>query len=101
MSDGRHAAAIQCGLQAAGGGPRAAARRVRGTGGPADLDIGEGVLRRWITQGEAGRWEATPGRGLKAAQAQELERLRRENVRLKAERDILKKAAAFFAKESV
>ena len=66
-----------------------------------ELEVGDGVLRRWITQFESGRWEAPPGQELKSAQTQELERLRRENVRLKAERDILKKAAAFFAKESL
>lgn len=66
-----------------------------------ELEINGGVLRRWMKQFDSGRWEATPGNDLKSAQSQELERLRRENVRLKAERDILKKAAAFFAKESL
>ena len=66
-----------------------------------ELDVGGGVLRRWITQFESGQWETTPGTVLRSAQTQELERLRRENVRLKAARDILKKAAAFFAKESL
>ncbi len=40
-----------------------------------------------------------PGQGLMKPEQQEIERLRREVVRLKAERDILKKATAFFAKE--
>ena len=49
---------------------------------------------------ESGTWEATPGPELKSDLARELERLRRENAELKMERDILKKAAAYFAKES-
>ena len=43
---------------------------------------------------------AFPGQGQMRPEQQEIERLRREVVRLKAERDILKKATAFFAKES-
>jgi len=41
-----------------------------------------------------------PGRGQMKPERQEIERLRREVAKLKAERDILKKAAAWFAKES-
>jgi transposase len=48
------------------------------------------------THGEA----AFPGKGGRAHSTDELTRLRRENVRLREERDILKKAAAFFARES-
>ena len=43
---------------------------------------------------------AFPGQGQMKPEQLEIERLRREVVRLKAERDILKKATAFFAKES-
>ena len=43
---------------------------------------------------------AFPGQGQMKPEQQEIERLRREVIRLKAERDILKKATAFFAKES-
>ena len=43
---------------------------------------------------------AFPGKGGRAHSTDELTRLRRENARLREERDILKKAAAFFARES-
>jgi len=48
------------------------------------------------TRGPRGR---TPG-ALTSSEKEELQQLRRENRRLKMERDILKKAAAFFAKEN-
>jgi transposase len=62
------------------------------------LGIGETLLRRWKEkQAESGeRVEGTNGTGLQ----DELRRLRTENKRLLMEREILKKAAAFFAKES-
>ena len=44
--------------------------------------------------------QAFPGQGQMRPEQQEIERLRRENLKLRAERDILKKAAAFFAKEA-
>ena len=43
--------------------------------------------------------QAFPGRGQMKADELEVEKLRREVIRLRAERDILKKAAAYFAKE--
>ncbi len=62
-----------------------------------DLDLTETAVRRWIAQTDidAGRRD-----GLTAAEREELSRLRRENRVLRDERDILKKAAAFFAKET-
>jgi transposase len=45
--------------------------------------------------------QAFPGQGQMKPDQLEIERLRREVVKLKAERDILKKAAAYFAKESL
>ncbi len=55
------------------------------------------TLRNWLNQGEidAGRRE-----GLSSGEREELLRLRKENHRLRQERDILKKAAAFFAAEN-
>ena len=44
---------------------------------------------------------AFPGHGQLKPESQELERLRRENAKLKAERDILKKAATYFARDSI
>ena len=54
------------------------------------MEIDQSVLRRWVEQFEAGAWEKAPSAVLKAAQTQELERLRRELNRVKMERDILK-----------
>jgi transposase len=64
-----------------------------------DLDVHENLLRKWVKQFAADPLEAFPGHGrMKAAEA-EIERLRREVQKLKTERDILKKAAAYFAKD--
>jgi transposase len=62
-----------------------------------DLDLTETVVRRWVAQADidTGRRD-----GLTSAEREELSRLRRENRVLREERDILKKAAAFFAKET-
>jgi transposase len=63
-----------------------------------DLDLTETAVRRWLTQAEidAGR----RGGGLTTTEREELARLRRENRVLREEREILRKAAAFFAKET-
>lgn len=66
-----------------------------------DLDVHENVLRKWVRDQEADPGSAFPGHGVMRPEQQELERLRRENARLKAERDILKKAAAYFARDSI
>ena len=61
-----------------------------------DLDLTETALREWVNRARADR---TKGRtGLTTAEREELARLRKENRELRTERDILKKAAAFFAK---
>jgi transposase len=66
-----------------------------------DLDIHENVLRKWVKEFGADPAHAFPGHGQMKPEQQEIERLRREVAKLKAERDILKKAAAYFAKESI
>ena len=66
-----------------------------------DLEVGEGVLRRWIKELTADPGQAFPGQGQLKPEQQELDRLRREVAKLKAERDILKKAVAYFARESL
>ena len=65
-----------------------------------DLDVHENVLRKWVKDFDADPAQSFPGNGRMKPEQLEIERLRREVVRLKAERDILKKAAAYFAKES-
>ena len=63
-----------------------------------DLGLTESSLRNWVEQARADR---TKGKtGLTTAEREELARLRKENRVLQEERDILKKAAAFFAKQS-
>ena len=66
-----------------------------------DLDVHENVLRKWIRDVAADPAHAFPGHGQMKPEQLEIERLRREVTKLKAERDILKKAAAYFAKESI
>jgi transposase len=57
-------------------------------------------LRNWVKDFAADPEQAFPGHGQQKAEQAEIARLKREVARLKAERDILKKAAAYFAKES-
>jgi transposase len=66
-----------------------------------DLDIHENVLRKWIREAEADPQEAFPGKGAMKPEQAEIDRLRKEVAKLKMERDILKKAAAYFATDSL
>ena len=61
------------------------------------LGVSEQTLRNWRRQDQVDRRERDDG--LTSDEREELRRLRRENVRLKQERDLLKRAAAFFAAE--
>jgi len=65
-----------------------------------NLGVTSGMISRWrqthVKKGE----DAFPGNGNALGMEEELRRLREENRRLKMEREILKKATAFFAKES-
>ncbi len=65
-----------------------------------NLGIHENQLRRWKKEYMADKEGAFPGKGKLPPEQEELIRLRKENQRLRMEREILKKAAAFFAKES-
>ena len=65
----------------------------------ADLDVGASTLAKWVQQARADRGEASSSQ-LTSDEKEELRRLRKENKILQMERDILKKATAFFAKEN-
>jgi transposase len=62
------------------------------------LGVSEQTLRNWRRQDQIDRHERDDG--LTSDEREELRRLRRENARLKQERDLLKRAAAFFAAET-
>ena len=64
-----------------------------------DLGLHENVLRKWVKDHAADGDRAFPGRGKQRPDDAEVSRLRRELAKTKAERDILKKAIAFFTKE--
>ena len=64
-----------------------------------DLDLTESAVRNWVRQAQIEAGQGPEG-ALTKAEREELTRLRRENRRLRQEREILKKATAFFAKES-
>jgi len=66
-----------------------------------NLEINPTVLRKWKDQLKGESNQAFPGKGHMTPEKEELHRLREENKRLRMEREILKKAAAFFAKESM
>lgn len=66
-----------------------------------DLDVHQTMLRSWIRELAADPQQAFPGKGVMKPEQAEVERLRREVAKLKMERDILKKAAAYFAKNSL
>jgi transposase len=65
-----------------------------------DLDVHQTVLRNWVKAFADDPVQAFPGHGQMKPEAAEIARLKRELTKLRAERDILKKAAAYFAKES-
>ena len=61
------------------------------------LGVGENCLRNWRKAARGHGAGAFPGHGTPTPAEDELRRLRAENARLRAERDLLKKAAAYFA----
>ena len=61
------------------------------------LGIGEGTLGNWVAQARTDRGERS---GLTTSEKAELAELRKENARLRMERDLLKRATAFWVKES-
>jgi transposase len=76
-------------LVRSGRGPKALAR---------EFEVAEQTIRNWVKQAALDTGERTDG--LTTEERAELRQLRRENRRLKLEREILKKAAAWFARET-
>jgi transposase len=66
-----------------------------------DLGLHKNMLGLWMRQFAEDPHHAFPGHGQMKPEQLEISRLQREVTKLKAERDILKKAAAYFAKESI
>ena len=64
-----------------------------------DLDLTESALRNWVREADGGEGKESAD-ALSTAEREELVRLRKEVRHLEMERDFLKKAAAFFAKET-
>ena len=64
------------------------------------LSISKSTIENWLRKARRGDL-SDPRKRAASAEEMELNRLRRENAELKMERDILKKAAAYFAKESL
>jgi transposase len=64
-----------------------------------DLDVHATVLRRWVREFGSSGTDAFPGKGQLKPDDEELRSLKREVAKLKAERDFLKKAAAYFARD--
>jgi len=63
------------------------------------LGIGQGVLSRWKRQFNEDHKQSFPGKGHLKPADEELRQLKRENERLRRERDILKKAVAIFSED--
>jgi transposase len=61
------------------------------------LGVGEGTLGNWVRQARVDRGERS---GMTTSERTELVELRRDNARLRMERDLLKRATAFWVKES-
>ena len=66
-----------------------------------DLDVHENVLRKWVRELSPDPQQALLAHGQMKPVHMEIERLRREVARLKAERGIPRKAAAYFAKDHI
>jgi transposase len=91
------AKAVYPGVQA---GPADKQRGVSYAQASKDLGVHPTQLRNWVKQLADDPQHAFPGHGQMKPEQLEIAQLKREVIRLKAERDILKKAAAYFAKES-
>ena len=66
-----------------------------------DLDVNEIVLSRWVKESASDPAHAFLGGGNMKPELAEIAQLKKEVAKLRMERDLLKKAAAYFAKESI
>ena len=66
-----------------------------------DLDVHENVLRKWVHELAADPQQAFPSQGVMKPERAEIERLKKENAKLRLERDQLKKAVAYFARQGL
>jgi transposase len=64
-----------------------------------DLGIGKGIISRWARELQNDGEHAFPGKGRQKPVDEEIRRLKRENEKLRRERDILKKAVAIFSED--
>jgi transposase len=64
------------------------------------LEVNRSVLQRWIKEFESDDGQAFRGNGKLTPEQAEIRRLKEENRRLKMEKEVLKKATVFFAKET-
>ena len=64
-----------------------------------DLGVNRTLTGHWAKNAEAGKYEMTSGAPLKSGAQSEVEQLRRELAKVKTERDILKEALGYFAKD--
>ena len=64
-----------------------------------DLGVNRTLIGIWVKHAQTGKYEMTPGAPLKTEVQSEVEHLRRELAKVKTERDILKKALGYFAKD--
>jgi transposase len=85
---------------------REALELVRSSGRPVaevarSLGISEGTLGNWVKAEREARERAADPKGLSESEREELQRLRREVADLRIDREILRKAAAYFARETI
>ena len=66
-----------------------------------DIDVHENVLRKWVREIAADPQQAFPVQGVMKPEQAEIERLKKENAKLRMERDLLKKRRLDFARESM